>query len=71
MTTLYYTFEFYTFNLSQFRNNLLLFIGKCMLLDKTYTTDQEPKGKKVKGQFTSLHRSVIHKSVSKIQLKSK
>ena len=39
-----------------------------MLLDKTYTADQEPKGKKVKGQFTSLHRSVIHKGVSKIQL---
>ena len=42
-----------------------------MLLDETYTAGQEPKGKKVKGQFTSLRRSVIRKSVSKIQLRLK
>ena len=37
-----------------------------MLLDKTYTADQEPKGKKVKGQFTSLHRSDSYEVVSEI-----
>ena len=35
-----------------------------MLLDKTYTADQEPKERKVKGQFTSLHRPVIYKSAT-------
>ena len=66
MTTLYCTLEFYTFNLSQFCDRLLSFIGKCMLLDKTYTADQEPRGRKVKGQFTSIHRSGSYKVVSKI-----
>ena len=37
-----------------------------MLLDKTYTADQEPKGRKVKGQFTSIHRpDIIFEGVSK------
>ena len=40
-----------------------------MLLDKTYTADQEPKGRKVKGQFTSIHRpDIIFEGVSIIQL---
>ena len=43
-----------------------------MLLDKTYTADQEPKGRKVKGQFTSIHRpDIIFEGVSVIQLHSK
>ena len=43
-----------------------------MLLDKTYTADQEPKGRKIKGQFTSLYRSdIIFEGVSIIQFHSK
>ena len=37
-----------------------------MLLDETYTADQEPKGRKVKGQFTSLSPFVIYEPVSEI-----
>ena len=64
MTMLYK--EFYTLNVPQFCDNLLSFVGKCMLLDKTYTADQEPKGRKVNGQFTSIHRSGSYQVVSKI-----
>ena len=40
-----------------------------MLLDKTYTADKEPKGKKVKGQFTSIRRpEIIFEKVSKKHL---
>ena len=50
----------------QFCNNLILFIGKCMLLDETYTADQEPAGEEVKGQFTSLSPFVMYEPVSEI-----